>query len=142
MKASEHVWVIVHLPRQRRHRWGIAIVAAALLGGCAARIHWDPDEEKVDKVGFDEAAKQLFTVLDRAINPRVGAVSIDKKFLQYHGGIILFDNISRIQIYDNYFVFVWQERSPVQRILFANLEDAKEFTELLIAFTTRRAQSS
>jgi hypothetical protein len=139
-----------------RHVLQLSLFGIALpsLSGCVALVQYTPDEGLAARLGEEEALRKLKEVIHRALEPRFAdvQVSIDEyvvTYLQgwhpyYYGPVgpipigILYRNVSRVDIYENHKVFVYDVNGvEKQWILFANAQDARLFADLVCSLRAR-----
>jgi hypothetical protein len=131
---------------------------ALLLGaaGCVAPIPYSPDETRVATLGREEAKSRLVEVATRAAQPTIGAASVEDDYFVFHtrqavmGAFymvhettapvtIAYANLSRVEIYPNHWVYVYGAGDRLlAQVLFANAEDARVFSDLLMSFRAER----
>lgn len=128
------------------------IIAVSVVGpGCVAVVPHQPDTTLVAKGGIEDVKKRITEVLNRAVQPHVTSVEVTPDSLKYSwsqaimgpffavqtlpGMVqILYSNIARVEVYDNNKVFVWAPGDARrEELLFANLDDAKLFADLLLS---------
>ena len=128
--------------------------------GCPAAIQYQANERLVDELGVPQAQQRLKDTLYRSINPPVTEVDVTNDFLHYRyrqaipgpfgapvgftmaENRVFFTNIGRVDAFENHLVLVRSAAEIVlAQMVFANAEDARMFTELLLAFRARRARS-
>jgi len=128
--------------------------------GCASAIQYQANEKLVDELGVPQAQQRLKDTLFRSINPPVTDVELTNDYLHYRyrqaipgpfgapvgftmaENRVFFTNIGRVEAFENHLVLV---RNPAEIVLaqmvFGNAEDARTFTELLLAFRARRTRN-
>lgn len=128
--------------------------------GCVAVVPYEPNATLVSAGGRKQAEELLTSTLLRAIVPRITAVEVREDRVEFNwtethpgpfyvpvttAGLtqIYFGNIGRIEVYENFNVFVWGPGdSRVDKVLFTTLEDAKSFADLLMSFRAARQGAS
>jgi hypothetical protein len=131
-------------------------VAALALAGCVAVVPYEPKSDLVSARGKEEAGRQLAVLLNRAVQPRVTSVAVTDDFVEYgwqetypgpfyvpvtasHLTQIFFANVARIEVYENFNVFLWAPGDArVDKVLFATLEDAKGYADWIASMRSAR----
>ena len=138
---------------------GLLCLLSLLSFGCATAIHYQANEKLVDELGVPQAQKRLNEILFRSINPQVVDVETTNDFLHYRyrqpipgpfgapvgftmaENRVFFTNIGRVDAFENNLVMIRSASEIVlAQMVFANAEDARTFTELLLAFRERRVR--
>ncbi len=135
-----------------------AQLIVALLGvGCVAVVPYNANESYAETVSWQEVERAFGEVITRAVDPRILSAELDKNYYRYeaeqviHGpyGIpmgstprpqqIHFANVSRTELYENHFVYVYDVRNRlVDKILFGSGADARTFIDIVMSARGRR----
>jgi hypothetical protein len=142
-------------PLPARRTLAILAAAAAIGAGCVTVVPYQADEGTVDRLGLEDAKKKLAEVMNRAMDPRIATVEPRDDTVRYTWQIttpgafyvpvtttnfteIFYRNIGRFELYDNNYVFIWGlNDARVDKVLFANQEDARAFVDLLMSMRAR-----
>src|SRR5262245_22395520 len=116
----------------------LTTVVALLACGCIKQIAYSPNESLVQSLGVDKARQDLEIVLARSVEPKVTSSEVTDDYLDYRWtqtalgpfyqtisstveARIYFENLSRIEVYENHNVFLWAPGdSRVDKVRFAN----------------------
>src|SRR5262249_21560636 len=100
-----------------------------------------PNTAMIDTIGMPQAQVRMRETLLRSVNPAIQSVDITEDFLRYRLNVaiyefqLFFGNVSRVEIYDNNFVFIRGHGDQIMaQIFFATAEEAKTFADLLMSF--------
>jgi hypothetical protein len=117
------------------------LLYALCMAGCIQRVTYQPDPTLLRDLSREEAAKEIHRVLLRAISPQVDEVKVTTDFLSYRlypsplVWRLYFGKIQRVEVYENHAVLVRAYGHVViGKLVFANLDDATLFADLLISF--------
>jgi hypothetical protein len=132
----------------------LPLLLVVLLQGCIAQIAYTPNDAMLEQLGPDAAEEEFAKVLKRSRTPEVREVTVELDNYTYkwrgqagpagvyaHDGdrAIYFRNITRVDIYENFRVFVFNNDLLLADYLFTSLGDGQRFADLVWSFKTRHA---
>lgn len=135
----------------------LALPAIVLLVGCSAPVQYRPDEESLHGLETRQREQVFVETISRAIKPRIVQVWIDDVSYGHDAGrvvrdafgvpvgqyperrIIYFVNISRLQLFTNNAIFVYDTNGRVvDKLRFSNPSDAQAAMDVIAAYQARR----
>lgn len=129
------------------------LLALGLLSGCISQIPYTPSTALLDEMGPEAAEEDFLKVLKRSTRPEVREVevTIDSFTYRWRGAAgfadvyskdgergIYFRNVTGIEIYENFRVFVKGGDMLLADFLFGSLGDCQRFADLVMSFKSRQ----
>lgn len=130
----------------------LVILTLGFFSGCVALVPHSPNTRLVEELGADAAESKFAEILNRSTQPRYQGTEVSEdSFKTSQTGVVMgawyqthhvtnqiqiyFNNISRVEVYENNAVFVRGVGDVVLlRAAFTNLEDATMLADLIESF--------
>lgn len=130
----------------------LPLLLVALCAGCMSPLAYTPNSGMVDQLGEEGAEAEFAKILKRSQTPEVREVTVEHDNFAYkwrgqagpagtyaHDGerAVYFANVNRIELFENFKAFLWNDGILLADFRFNSLGDAQRFADLVSSFKSR-----